>query len=102
MYQFTLLKVCKRAKQNLLSFLLVHCFSYSEGKHWTVKFSSWLKTIHFESKYLSYCFEEYLSEATRQIQRLPLLDKKVKELENNEGMRQRIIFPSMQTERSNV
>lgn len=81
------LKVCKRAKQNLLSFLLVHGFSYSDGKHWTVKFSSWLKTIHFESEYLTYCFEEYLSEATRQIQRLFLLDKKLKELEDDKEIR---------------
>ncbi|MFA6856467.1 MAG: transposase, partial [Treponema sp.] len=76
------LKVCKRAKQNLLSFLLVHGFSYSDGKHWTVKFSSWLRTIHFASDYLTYCFEEYLSEVTRQIQRLAQLDKKLKELED--------------------
>jgi hypothetical protein len=55
------LKVCKRVKQNLLSFLPVHGFSYSDGKHWTMRFSSWLKTVHFESEYLTYCFEEYLS-----------------------------------------
>ena len=83
----TSLKACKRAKQNLLSFLLVHGFSYSDGKHWTVKFSSWLKTIHFESEYLTYSFEEYLSEATRQIQRLSLLDKKLKELEDDKEIR---------------
>jgi len=76
-------KTCRRAKQNLLSFLLGHGFSYSDGKYWTVKFSSWLKTIHFESEYLTYCFEEYLSEVTRQIQRLDLLDKKLKELEDD-------------------
>src|SRR5574344_1733732 len=81
------LKVCKRAKQNLLSFLLGHGFSYSDGKYWTVKFSSWLKIIHFESEYLTYCFEEYLSEATRQIQRLSLLDKKLKELEDDKEIR---------------
>lgn len=81
------LKVCKRAKQNLLSFLLAHGFSYSDGKHWTIKFFSWLKTIHFDSEYLAYCFEEYLCEATRQIQRLDLLDKKLKELENDEEIR---------------
>jgi hypothetical protein len=52
-----------------------------------VKFSSWFKTIHFESDYLTYCFEEYLSEASRQIQRLALLDKKLKELEYDEEIR---------------
>jgi len=76
-------KTCKRAKQNLLSFLLSHGFSYSDGKYWTVKFTSWLKTIHFASEYLTFCFEEYLSEVTRQIQRLSLLDKKLKELEDD-------------------
>jgi transposase len=80
-------RTCKRAKQNLLSFLLGHGFSYSDGKYWTVKFSSWLKTIHFESEYFTYCFEEYLSEVTRQIQRLALLDKKLKELEDDKEIR---------------
>ncbi|MCI1209690.1 MAG: IS110 family transposase [Treponema sp.] len=85
-------KSCKRAKQNLLSFLLSHGFSYSDGvKNWTVKFFSWLKTIHFESDYLTYCFEEYLSEATRQMQHLDHLDKKLEEIENDgeikEGVR---------------
>ena len=42
-----------------------------------------LKTIHFASDYLTFCFEEYLSEVTRQIQRLALLDKKLKELEDD-------------------
>jgi len=80
-------KSCKRAKQYLLSFLLGHGFSYSDGKHWTVKFSSWLKTIHFASEYLTFCFEEYLSEATRQIQRLAMLNRKLKGLEDDKEIR---------------
>ena len=80
-------KSCKRAKQYLLSFLLGHGFSYSDGKYWTVKFSSWLKTIHFASEYLTFCFEEYLTEVTRQIQRLAQLDAKLKELESDDEIK---------------
>ena len=79
-------KTCKRAKQNLLSFLLNQGFHYPDGgsgKYWTKKFFEWLKTINFASDYLQYCFEEYLSEVTRQIQRLSLMDRKLKELEDD-------------------
>ena len=81
-------KTCKRAKQNLLSFLLIRGFSYPEsGKRWTVKFFAWLKTIQFKSEYLTYCFEEYLAEVTRQIQRLEQLNQKLKELESDDEIK---------------
>jgi transposase len=84
----TVNKSCKRAKQNLLSFLLSHGFSYSNGiKYWTVKFFIWLKTIHFASQYLTYCFDEYLSEVTRLIQHLGQLDAKLKELESDDEIK---------------
>lgn len=79
-------KACKRAKQNLLSFLLNQGFHYPDGgssRYWTKSFFEWLKTINFASDYLRYCFEEYLSEVTRQIQRLSQMDKKLKELEDD-------------------
>ena len=80
------LKSCKKAKQNLLSFLLYHGISYPGGgreSYWTVKFFTWLKTITFASDYLTYCFEKYVSEVSRLIQRLDQLNAKLKELEND-------------------
>ena len=48
-----------------------------------MKFFTWLKTITFASDYLTYCFEEYVSEVSRQIQRLDRLNAKLKELESD-------------------
>ena len=82
----SVLKSCKKAKQNLLSFLLYHGISYPGGgreSYWTVKFFTWLKTITFASDYMTYCFEEYVSEVSRQIQRLDRLNAKLKELESD-------------------
>lgn len=81
------LKVCKKAKQNLLSFLLYHGISYPGGgreTYWTVRFFTWLKTISFASDYLNFCFEEYVAEVSRQIQHLEQLDAKLKDLEKDE------------------
>ena len=82
----SVLKSCKKTKQNLLSFLLYHGISYPGGgreSYWTVKFFTWLKTVTFASDYLTYCFEEYVSEVSRLIQRLDRLTAKLKELEGD-------------------
>lgn len=82
----SVLKSCKKAKQNLLSFLLYHGISYPGGgreSYWTIKFFTWLKTVTFASDYLTYCFEEYVSEVSRQIQRLEQLNAKLKEIESD-------------------
>lgn len=86
MLRASVLKSCKKAKQNLLSFLLYHGISYPGGGRescWTIKFFTWLKTVTFASDYLTYCFEEYVSEVSRLIQRLDRLNAKLKELESD-------------------
>lgn len=82
----SVLKSCKKTNQNLLSFLLYHGISYPGGgreTYWTVKFFTWLKTVTFASDHLTYCFEEYVSEVSRLIQRLDRLNAKLKELESD-------------------
>ena len=77
------LKAQKRAKQNLLSFLLRKGMVYPFGgraRYWTQQFFSWLKTLEFSNPVERYSFEEYLSEVNHQISRIKRLDDKIAEL----------------------
>ena len=79
----TALKAQKRAKQNMLSFLLRKGMVYPYGgraKYWTQKFYAWLKTLEFTNEIERYSFEEYLSEANHQISRVSRLDAKIGEI----------------------
>ena len=76
----TALKAQKRAKQNLLSFLLRKGMVYPYGgrsKYWTQKFYGWLKTLEFTNEIERYSFEEYLSEVNHQMSRISRLDEKI-------------------------
>ena len=73
-------KAKKRAKQNLLSFLLRKGMVYPFGgkaKYWTQQFYAWLKTLEFENTLERYSFEEYLTEVNHQVARVALLDGKI-------------------------
>lgn len=77
------LKAQKRAKQNLLSFLLRKGMVYPFGgraKYWTQQFFAWLKTLEFSNPVERYSFEEYLAEVNHQISRISRLDDKIAEL----------------------
>ena len=79
----TALKAQKRAKQNLLSFLLRKGMVYPYGgraKYWTQKFYAWLKTLEFANDIERYSFEEYLSEVNHQMSRVSRLDEKIGEI----------------------
>ncbi len=79
----TALKAQKRAKQNLLSFLLRKGMVYPYGgrtKYWTQKFYAWLKTLEFINAIDRYSFEEYLSEVNHQMSRVSHLDEKIAEI----------------------
>lgn len=79
----TALKAQKRAKQNLLSFLLRKGMVYPYGgraKYWTQKFYAWLKTLEFTHAVERYSFEEYLAEVNHQMSRVSRLDEKVAEI----------------------
>jgi transposase len=74
------LKAQKRAKQNLLSFLLRKGMVYPYGgraKYWTQKFYAWLKTLEFTNTVERYSFEEYLAEVNHQMSRVSRLDEKI-------------------------
>jgi transposase len=77
------LKAQKRAKQNLLSFLLRKGMVYPYGgrsKYWTQKFFTWLKTLEFTNANERYSYEEYLTEVNHQIARIARIDEKIKEI----------------------
>ncbi len=66
-------KAKKRAKQNLISFLLRKGMVYPFGgraKYWTQQFFAWLRTLEFSNPLDRYCFEEYLTEANHQLGRV--------------------------------
>ena len=79
----TALKAQKRAKQNLLSFLLRKGMVYPYGgksRYWTQKFFAWLKTLEFTNVLEQYSFEEYLAEVNHQMSRIARLDAKIAEI----------------------
>jgi transposase len=79
----TALKAQKRAKQNLLSFLLRKGMVYPYGgraKYWTQKFSAWLRSLEFADPLDRYSFEDFLMEVNHQIDRVTRLDNKIEEL----------------------
>lgn len=81
------MKAKKRAKQNLLSFLLRKGMVYPFGgrsKYWTQQFSAWLKTLEFTNILERYSFEEYLTEVNHQVARVALLDEKISEIAENQ------------------
>ena len=56
-------RMFKKARQELLSFLLRNGKSYPEsGSYWTEKFFSWIKTVQFSGKWMQKAFNECLAE----------------------------------------
>jgi len=98
------LKSQKRAKQNLLSFLLRKGMVYPYGgraKYWTQKFYEWLKTLAFTNAIERYSFEEYLAEVNHQMSRVTRLDKKIAEIAEDplitEGVKKLCCFSGIST-----
>jgi transposase len=100
----TALKAQKRAKQNMLSFLLRKGMVYPYGgraRYWTQKFYAWLKTLEFTNDIERYAFEEYLSEVNHQISRVSRLDEKIGEIAEDplikEGVKKLCCFSGIST-----
>ena len=67
----------KRIRHQLIKFLTRHGYVYREGRHWTQKHISWLRTIEFAESTLTNVFESYFNEMIYCIGRLENLDKEV-------------------------
>ena len=67
----------KRIRHQLIKFLTRHGYVYTEGRHWTQKHISWLRTIEFAESTLTNVFESYFNDMIYCIGRLENLDKEV-------------------------
>lgn len=74
-------RMLKKAKQELLSFLLRNGSTYPEsGKYWTEKFFTWIKTVQFSEKWMQEAFSEYLAEVYSLKAKIALMDAKIREI----------------------
>ena len=74
-------RMYKKAKQELLSFLLRNGSTYPEsGKYWTEKFFTWIKTVQFSEKWMQEAFSEYLAEVYSLKAKIALMDAKIREI----------------------
>jgi len=74
----------KRIRHQLLKFLTRHGYVYTEGRHWTQKHITWLRTIKFTEPVLTNVFENYFNKMIYCIGRLENLDKEVELLANSQ------------------
>ncbi len=70
----------RRARQQVLSFLLRHGHVYSDGEHWTCKHRLWLATQHFDHSARQIAFEELVQAMDEAIARRDRLAKQMHEL----------------------
>jgi transposase len=81
----------KRAKQNLLSFLLRLGRSYTEGKSsWTLKHRAWLRQQRFYDPVDQETFNEYLQEVHDQQEKVARYNQKIEELAAQDAYRDRV------------
>ena len=81
----------KRAKQNLLSFLLRLGRCYTEGKnYWTQKHYTWVKGQRFDDPVNQETFNEYLQEVHDQQEKVDRYNQKIKELAAQDAYRDRV------------
>lgn len=74
----------KRIRHQLLKFLTRHGYVYTEGRHWTQKHITWLRTIKFTEPVLTNVFDNYFNEMIYCIGRLENLDKEVELLADSQ------------------
>jgi transposase len=81
----TLAKHLKKAKQNLLPFLLRIGMSYPEsGDYWTKKFNGWLDTLDFKGKRLRFASQAYKQEVRGLEGKLALVDEGIESIADEE------------------
>lgn len=84
-------KHLKRAKQNLLSFLLRQNKSYPfPGNYWTQKFNTWLDSIAFTDKWLQYSFETYRQEIRDLDNKIEQMDTFIEEVADSERFKEKV------------
>jgi len=74
----------KRIRHQLLKLLTRHGYVYTEGRHWTQRHITWLRTVKFAESTLTGVFENYFNEMIYCIGRLENPDKEVGLLANSQ------------------
>lgn len=84
-------RMFKKAKQELLSFLLRNGKAYPEsGSYWTAKFFSWIKTVQFEDRWMQESFDEHLAEVYSLKAKVEVMDKKIREIAELEIIKDKV------------
>ncbi len=84
-------KHLKRAKQNLLSFLLRQNMSYPfPGNYWTQRFNDWLKGLAFTDKWLQLSLETYRQEVRDLENKIEQMDALIEEAANSERYKENV------------
>lgn len=79
----------KRAKQQLLSFLLRKSMNYN-GTYWTQKHFTWLRGLKFDIEVDNLTFQEYLSHVQTLMDKITLLDAKIEEFSKDEHYKENV------------
>ncbi len=74
----------KRIRHQILKFLTRHGYVYADGKHWTQKHITWIRTIEFTEPMLTKVFDNYFNEMIYAIGRLENIDREVELLAGSE------------------
>ena len=84
-------RMFKKAKQELLSFLLRNGKSYPEsGNYWTEKFFKWIKTVQFSEKWMQEALNEYLAEVYSLKAKIELMDARIREIAELEIVKDKV------------
>ena len=84
-------RMLKKAKQELLSFLLRNGKTYPEsGNYWTEKFFNWIKTVQFSKKWMQEAFNEYLAEVYSLKAKIERMDMKMREIAGLEIIKDKV------------
>ena len=87
----SLKKHLKRAKQNLLSFLLRQNMSYPfPGNYWTQRFNDWLNGLAFTDKWLQLSLETYRQEVRDLENKIEQMDALIEEAANSERYKENV------------
>ncbi|MGN1189675.1 MAG: IS110 family transposase [Candidatus Ornithospirochaeta sp.] len=87
----TLKKHLKKAKQNLLSFLLRVGVTYPEsGNYWTEKHTEWLESVSFSDKMLQLSFDTLWQEVKDLDAKIANLDAAIEEIANSERYKDKV------------
>ena len=84
-------RMLKKAKQELLSFLLRNGKTYPEsGHYWTEKFFNRIKTVQFSKKWMQEAFNEYLAEVYSLKAKIERMDMKIREIAGLEIIKDKV------------